>query len=179
MSTVFYASPHTLRNKIARYVWGLAYILFFRFSPDRAFAFRRVVLRFFGAKVGSNVIVYPDVKIWAPWNLIMKDDSCLSRGVDCYSQGKIEVGRSAVVSQRSFLCGASHDHRKIGLPLIVKDIRIGDNAWICAEAFIGPGVVVGSCAVVGARAVVTRNVDPMVIVAGNPARKIADRKLEG
>ncbi|WP_457936091.1 acyltransferase [Mesorhizobium sp. 10J20-29] len=54
-------------------------------------------------------------------------------------------------------------------------IEIGDEAWICADAFIGPAVIVGSGAIVGARAVVMKNVQSGVIVAGNPAKQIGKR----
>lgn len=58
------------------------------------------------------------------------------------------------------------------MPLLKLPIRISDDAWICADAFIGPGVVVGARSIVGARAVAIKDVPPRVIVAGNPAREI-------
>ena len=64
------------------------------------------------------------------------------------------------------------------MPLLKPPIGIGDQAWICADAFVGPGVVVGEGAVVGARAVVTKNVEPWTVVAGNPARFIKKRQLD-
>jgi len=55
------------------------------------------------------------------------------------------------------------------MDLIKAPIRIGDGAWVCADVFIGPGVKVGRGAVVGARAVVVKDVADGVVVAGNPA----------
>jgi len=54
---------------------------------------------------------------------------------------------------------------------------IADNVWICADSFIGPDVTVGEGAVVGARAVVMKDVEPWVVVAGNPARAIKKRNI--
>jgi putative colanic acid biosynthesis acetyltransferase WcaF len=63
------------------------------------------------------------------------------------------------------------------MPLLKPPIRIEDQAWICADAFVGPGVVVGEGAVVGARAVVTKDVAAWTVVAGNPARFVKKRAL--
>lgn len=54
-------------------------------------------------------------------------------------------------------------------------ITIGDNAWIGGAAVLLPGVAVGADAVVGAGAVVTRDVPPGAVVAGNPARELPGR----
>jgi putative colanic acid biosynthesis acetyltransferase WcaF len=61
------------------------------------------------------------------------------------------------------------------MALVKSPIDIGDGAWICADAFVGPGTKVGRHAVVGARAVVVRDVEDGAIVAGNPAREIGRR----
>ncbi len=58
------------------------------------------------------------------------------------------------------------------------DVIIGDRVWIGYGALILPGVKLGEGAVVGAGAVVTKDVEPFTIVAGNPARKIGERTKE-
>lgn len=103
----------------------------------------------------------------------MKTRSCLAAGVDCYCVNKIVLGHDAVVSQRAFLCTATHDHREPGFRLMTGPIIISENAWVAAEAYIGPGVIVGAGAVAGARAVVVRDVPPGAVVVGNPARIVA------
>jgi putative colanic acid biosynthesis acetyltransferase WcaF len=105
----------------------------------------------------------------------MEKASCLGPGVDCYNVGQVIVRTGATVSQRSYLCTASHDPRDRGFGLVVGAIEIGPGAWIAAEAFIGPGVIVGQDALVGARAVVVKDVPPNAIIAGNPARLIGER----
>ena len=107
----------------------------------------------------------------------MKDHACLASGVDCYNAALIELGVNATVSQRAFLCTASHDitspcHEQIEIPIV-----IADRAWVAAEAFIGPGVTVGEGAVVGARAAVFKDVEAWTVVGGNPARFIKKRVI--
>ncbi|MBL8564833.1 MAG: hypothetical protein JNM89_03870 [Hyphomicrobiaceae bacterium] len=66
------------------------------------------------------------------------------------------------------------------MPLTKRPIHVGDEAWICADAFVGPGVTIGARAIVGARAVAMRDVADDAIVVGNPARviKVRTRSLE-
>jgi putative colanic acid biosynthesis acetyltransferase WcaF len=172
MNGVTIRSYPNLRNKVARTLWAVVWALLFRPSPTPFFWWRRFLLRLFGAEIGKGAHPYSSARIWAPWNLVMKAGSCLAAGVDCYCVDRIVLGRNSVVSQRAFLCTATHDHREPGFRLMTGPVIIGENAWVAAEAYIGPGVTVGAGAVAGARAVVVRNVPPGVVVVGNPARVV-------
>lgn len=165
----------SIGNRMARTLWSVVWLLFYRPSPAIAHGWRRTLLRLFGARIGRGAAPYPAARIWAPWNLEMGTGSCIANFVDCYSVDKIVLGPGAVVSQHCHLCSASHDYGAIPMPLIAAPIRVEKNAWVTAGAFIGPGVTVGEGAVVGARAVVTRDVAAWSIVAGNPARPIGAR----
>lgn len=176
---IIYKDSLGMRNKFLRQVWHAFWFFFFRPTPVFLHPWRSFLLRLFGSKIEGRVYVYPDVRIFAPWNLTLKEGSSLGPGVDCYCVDKIEVGPGAVVSQRTFLCTASHDIRSRLFELVTAPISIGGYAWIAAEAFIGPGVNVGEGAVVGARACVIKGVKPWTVVAGNPARQIKRRILAG
>lgn len=170
-------SPHRFANKFGRLLWGLAWALLFRPTPWFWHGGRRALLRLFGARVGRGVQIMPSVKIWAPWNLALGHFSTVSHGVDLYSVDRIELGAHATVSQRAFLCTASHDIHHLNMPLVTAPLVIGDGAWICAEAYLHPGVSVGTDAVVAARSVVLADVPDGHIVGGHPARFIAVRKI--
>lgn len=159
------------RAKLVRVLWALAQPLF-RFSPRPLWGWRRVMLRIFGAKVGRNAHIYPTVRIIIPWNLDLGDDCAVGDRAILYALGPITIGKRATVSQGAHLCAGTHDLRDPARPLLKPPISIGDDAWICADAFVGPGVTVGRGAVAGGRAVVVRDVDEECIVAGNPARLI-------
>lgn len=170
--------PRSLRAR--RMLWGIVYHLFFKPTPRFIFkAWRRWLLRRFGAKIGQGAHIAPSCFVWAPWNLSMGDYACLGDGVDCYSQSEITLGDYSTVSQRSYLCTASHDIRQFSRPLISSPITIAPHAWVCAEAFIGPGVEIGEGAIVAARAVVVRDVAPWKVMGGNPAREIGQRRIDG
>ena len=169
--------PRSLRMR--RLLWTIVYFLLFRPTPRFMMErWRLFLLRLFGAHIGKGIRVAPSCFVWAPWNLTMGNYACLAEGVDCYTIGLVMMGDYTTVSQRSFLCSASHDITLMSRPLFSKPIIIKDHAWVAAEAFVGPGVTVGEGAVVGARAVVVKNVEPWNIVIGNPARSVGLRKLE-
>ena len=92
-------SSFSRRHQLGRVLWGLVYVLTFRPSPKPFHAWRRWLLRLFGAHIASDAAIYPSVKIWAPWNLTMHRLACLAPDVDCYSVAPITLGERA--KQRS------------------------------------------------------------------------------
>ncbi|MBI3737358.1 putative colanic acid biosynthesis acetyltransferase, partial [Candidatus Sumerlaeota bacterium] len=165
------------RVMLARVLW-IFVKPFFQFSPRPFFGWRAFLLKFFGARVGSNVHVYNSATIYFPWNLEIGDWSSIGEEAYIYNLGEVKIGRRATISHRAHLCAGTHDHTKPDLPLLTPPIIIGDQAWICADAFVGPGVTIGEGAVVGARGVAISNVEAWTIVAGNPARVIGKREIQ-
>lgn len=179
MSDRIYVDRLSLSLRIRRLAWGLVCLLFFRPTPRWLFdQWRIFLLRLFGAKIGIGCRVAPSCSVWAPWNLSIGDRTALAEGVECYCVDRVSIGSNVCVSQRAFLCTASHDIRTLQRPLAHRPIMIQDHGWICAEAFVGPGVTLGEGAVVAARAVVMHDVAAWKVVGGNPAKLIKDRDLE-
>jgi len=174
-----YSSGHTWLQLMARGCWSIVWFLLHRPSPTPLFAWRRFLLRLFGARIARGAHIYPSARIWAPWNLEMEEHSCLGKWVDCYCVDKITIGANATVSQYAYLCAAGHDISDPGMRLTTKPIRIERNAWVAAGAFIGPGVTIGEGAVIGARGCVFKSVRPWTVMGGNPAQFIKRRKLRG
>ena len=172
-----FRSELSLRNKIIRTIWGICYALFFRTSPRPCFAWRRWLLKRFGSKLADHTRIYPNSTIYYPPNLEMGEHAVLGDNVNCYNVDKIVIGEHAMVSPFSFLCSASHDNSIRNLPLITAPIIVEPEAWVCSDAFVGPGVTIGRGAVVGACGCVFKDVEPWTIVGGNPAKKIKDRVI--
>lgn len=162
------------REQAARVLWACARPLF-ALSPRPLWGWRRFLLRVFGARVGAQVHVHPTARVVMPWNVELGDFAAVGDGVILYALGPISIGAGASVSQGAHLCAGSHDFRDPAMPLVKARIEIGAGAWICADAFIGPRVRVGEGAVVGACAVVVRDVEGDCVVAGNPARVVGRR----
>ncbi len=173
-----YTQPSfSLGNRLARVAWGTVYVLLFRPSPRPLHAWRAFLLRCFGAKLGTGCHVYPKVEIWAPWNLEMDDQAGMADGVRCYSIAKVILGKKVVVSQETYLCTGTHDYESQNFQLQAKPIVVGDHAWLCARSFIHPGVTIGEGVVVGACAVVTRDLPAWTVCAGNPCRPLKPRTM--
>jgi putative colanic acid biosynthesis acetyltransferase WcaF len=95
--------------------------------------------------------------------------------VDCYNMAMITIGARTVISQRAVLCAGTHDINDQNLQLTTDPIRIGDDVWIAAEAFIAGGFRVGNGCVLGARACAFADLNAWTVYRGNPAVPIKPR----
>ncbi|HEX3472884.1 MAG TPA: putative colanic acid biosynthesis acetyltransferase, partial [Silvibacterium sp.] len=132
-----------LRNRGMRFLWNLCYVLLFRPSPVPLFAWRVLLLRAFGAKLGPVCKFYPKCKVWAPWNLTCEDLVAVADGAELYNPSPLFLGSHAIVSQGAYLCGATHLYNEQSFKLVSFSIRLGAYSWICARAAVNPGVNVG------------------------------------
>lgn len=170
------AVKYTRGEKALRVLWMVGRLVF-QLSPRPCFGFRRWWLRLFGATIGKQVHVYPSAHIYYPWNLTVGDWSSIGEWALIYNLGNVTIGSQTTISQRVHVCAGTHDYHDPSMPLIKPPIEIGNQVWICADSFIGPGITVSEGAVVGARSVAVKNVAPWTVVAGNPARLIRNRPL--
>jgi len=125
------------------------------FVPPRV---RIAVLRAFGAKIGSGVNFRSGVRVHWPWKLQIGDNTWIGERVWLLNLEPIHIGSDVCISQAAFLCTGSHDHRSPSFEFDNAPIRIEDGAWVAARATILRGVTVGEDAIVGATALVTRDV---------------------
>lgn len=173
-----YQNSLSRANQIKRMIWSTTWLLLARPLPRSiGNRWKLYLLRVFGASVHPTSVVYSSVRIYQPWNLEIGEYACLAPEVDCYNVGKVVVKAHATVSQKTYLCAASHNIYSKKHELIYEPIIIESQAWIGAGAFIGMGVTIGEGAVVGARAAVFKNVEPWTIVGGNPAKLIKNRTI--
>jgi putative colanic acid biosynthesis acetyltransferase WcaF len=166
-------------TQLKRALWATTKLLLFRFSPTPFFGWRRFLLKVHGASIGIGARIYPSADIWAPWNLSVGAKATIGPRVNVYSMDMICIGDRSVISQDSHLVAGSHDYRSISLqpnlPLVTSPIFIGIDCWICAQAFVLPGVSIGDGSVIGARSVVSRDQPTWMVCAGNPCRPLKKR----
>jgi putative colanic acid biosynthesis acetyltransferase WcaF len=163
------------RSALVVQLWWIIQASLFAWSPQFAYKWRNFLLRGFGAKIGSNVIIRPSVKVTYPWKLAIGDNAWIGDNVELYTLGEITIGKNAVVSQRSYLCTGSHDYQKPTFDIYAKPIVIEDEAWVATDVFVAPGVTIGKGAVIAARSSVYKDMPEGMICMGNPAKPIKNR----
>jgi acetyltransferase-like isoleucine patch superfamily enzyme len=99
----------------------------------------------------------------------------INRGCCLDLRGGLEIGSDVSISPGVMVLTAQHDMNDERFKYVSRRVVIEDHVWIGARATIMPGVTVGRGAVVAAGAVVTRDVEPLTVVGGVPARPIAAR----
>jgi len=166
------------RSGLVVQLWWIVDFWFFKLSPQIMYGWRRFLLRLFGAKIGKGVIIRPNVTITYPWKVSIGDYSWIGDNVELYSLGEIEIGSNVVISQRSYLCAASHDYKKQDFPIWSGKITIEDECWLATDVYVAPNVTIGKGTVVGARSSVFKNLPGGKICVGNPAKVIKDRIYE-
>ncbi|MDP3791834.1 MAG: acyltransferase [Candidatus Omnitrophota bacterium] len=109
-------------------------------------------------------------------NLVLKEYACIGENARFMGEGKITIGRHAMMGPDVMIITSDHKMKKEGFDgYVSKDVEIGDHAWIGARAIILKGVKIGKHGVIGAGAVVTCDVPDHSIVGGVPAKVIKYR----
>ncbi|MCL5769752.1 MAG: putative colanic acid biosynthesis acetyltransferase [Planctomycetes bacterium] len=163
--------------RVRRLLWSILENTLYRYSFHTWSGWRAFLLRCFGAKIGTRCTIRRTSRVYYPWLLEMGDLSGIGDDVTVYNIGRIVIGERCTISQEAYLCAGTHDYTQLSMPLKIAPISIGADTWICARAFVYPGVTIGEGAVVAACAVATRDVPAWTVVAGNPARAIQSRNL--
>ena len=170
-------APYPAWTYPARALWVLVQATLWRLAWRRIRMLRPALLRLFCARVAWSTKLPGSLQIYFPWQLSIGPGTSVGPGVTFYNLGALTIGSRVVISQNAYLCGGTHDYTRSTYPLVCKAVTIDDDVWIGAAAFLCPGVRVGQGSVVGACAVVTRDVAPWTVVAGNPARVVRQRVI--
>jgi putative colanic acid biosynthesis acetyltransferase WcaF len=157
--------------------WWLVQAISFPLSHHNAHGFRCGILRLFGAKIGRDVKIRPTARFTYPWKISIGDYSWIGDDVVLYSLDQIKIGSQCVISQKCYLCSASHDFKDVAFALIPAPVEIGNGVWIAADCFIGPGVDIGANTVIGARSSVFSDIPEEQVAWGSPCLPRSQRRM--
>ena len=138
-------------------------------------AWRVLLLRAFGARLGSSCRIKPGLRVKFPWRLRVGRACWLAEGAWLDNLATITLGDRVCISQGAYLCTGNHDFRTQGFNLLLGPISIGSDAWIAARSVVAPGSQIGPGAVVALGSVVSGAVPSGAIVRGNPAVTVGQR----
>ncbi|WP_232834604.1 acyltransferase [Rhodoferax ferrireducens] len=135
------------------------------------------------AQLGSDSMIDYQTYFRYPWKISIGNGVWINRGCEFYGSmlggnAQITIGDHCALGPRVRVLSATHNYHRLDLPDEAASVTIGHHVWVGAGATILPGVTIGDGAVVAAGSVVTRDVAPFSIVAGNPARFLKSRELD-
>lgn len=159
-------SAWTLKQKIARVIWGTVMRLIWILLPSM----RSSLIRMFGGKVGRSCRFSASSQVYIPWNVSIGDDCEFGEKSIIYSLGMITIGDRVLLDFRSHLCAGTHDMSDPSFPLLRPPITIGNDCVIGADAYIGPNVTLGAGCLIWPRASVYKDAPEGTKLLGNPAR---------
>lgn len=134
-------------------------------------------MRIFLKKLGKHVAICRNVEIRSPWRVEIGNNTSINKDsiLDGRGGGLI-IGNNVDIAQECNIWSLQHDYNSPDYQTEGKTTIIEDYAWIASRATILPGVKIGYGSVVATCSVVTKDVPPLSIVAGCPARVIAQRE---
>ncbi len=131
-------------------------------------------------KHGRNINVERKADFGRGNDIVIGENSGL--GVNCEVRGPLEIGANVMMGPDVRIMTAKHDTSRTDIPmnqqghLPKQKVTIGDDVWIGARVIILPGLTIGTGSIIGAGAVVTKDVPEYAVVAGVPAKVLKFRK---
>lgn len=136
---------------------------------------RRFFYRLFGMEIGSGSTIHMGARFYNPFNIKIGEDSIIGEDVVLDGRDRLVIGNHVDIASGVMIYNAQHDVRDPNFRAICSPVIIEDYVFIGPRAIILPGIRIGKGAVVGAGAVVTKDVEEYSIVGGIPAKEIGKR----
>ena len=165
------------RTRATEALWFLLGLPVLRSGVIPFSSVRRSLLRLFGAKIGTGVVIKPGVRVKYPWLLSIGTQSWIGEDAWIDNLAFVSIGANVCVSQGAYLCTGNHDWSDLAFGLVVKPIAIEDGCWVGARSLICPGTVMETGAIAAAGSVLRGTIPAFEIHGGNPAKFIRRREF--
>ena len=162
-------------NFLKRSLWYVLSEVFFNTFVPFPSLIKSTILKIFGAKVGTSIIIKPRVRIKYPWFLEIGDYSWIGEDVWIDNLDYVIIKENVCISQGAMILTGSHNYKDKKFNLITKKIIIESGAWICAKSVVLQGVTCKSNSILSTLSVAVSELDANSIYKGNPAIKVKER----
>lgn len=159
-------------------LWYLTNVLFFINPLNPLSSLKVLLLRWFGAKIGTGVLIKPGVNIKYPWLLEIGDHCWIGERVWIDNLCRVRIGNNGCLSQGAMLLTGNHHYSLPTFDLQVASIVLEEGVWIGAQSTVCPGVNCHSHSVLAVGSVATKDMDAYTIYQGNPAVAVRERKMK-
>lgn len=137
---------------------------------------RRFFYRIAGMKIGKGSAIHMGARFYDPRNIEIGEDTIIGEFAVLDGRDKLKIGSHVAIASEVMIYNSEHDINDLNFKAITAKVIIEDYVFIGPRAIILPGVKIGRGAVIGADAVVTKDVPPYAIVGGVPAKIIGERR---
>ena len=132
------------RSRLWQAAWFFLGLPILRSALLPSSAVRVRLLRIFGARIGTGVVVKPGVHIKYPWHLVIGNDCWIGEACWIDNLTTVRLANNVCMSQGAYLCTGNHDWKDPAFGLIIAPIQLNDGAWAGAKAMLLPRVVLVS-----------------------------------
>lgn len=163
---------------IKRFLWYFTNILFLKNALNPCNRFKIVLLKIFGAKLGSNITIKPSVNIKYPWRLSIGNNVWIGENVWIDNLADVVIGNNVCISQGAMLLCGNHNYKKTTFDLMVGNIVLKEGSWVGAQSIVCPNVTLHENSILTVGSVAVHDLEANGIYQGNPAKKIRERFIE-
>ena len=158
--------------KIIKYI---AYLYFFKYGRLKSKLYTLLM-----KSCGKNIFIFSPFRCTGPEGISIGNEVVFANNCVIGGEGGLEIGNYVMIGNNVTILSSNHGYEKLDIPMLrqkitLAPVKIMDDVWIGANAVIQPGVTIGQGAIIGANAVVVKDVEPYSIVGGIPARLIKMR----
>jgi len=162
-------------NKLKIVAWYIVSLMFFDNGIPWPYSWKNWILRVFGCKTGTGIIIKPNVRIKYPWHLTIGNTCWIGENVWIDNLDQVNIANNVCLSQGSMLLTGNHDYTLSDFPYRLGTIVIEDGVWIGAKSVVCPGIICASHSILTVNSVATKNLEARKIYSGNPASFTRER----
>ncbi|WP_108063691.1 WcaF family extracellular polysaccharide biosynthesis acetyltransferase [Poseidonibacter lekithochrous] len=169
---------YTAGSTSKKLIWYFVNIFIFKAMIPLSSSLKVKILKIFGSKIGTGVVIKPNVSIKYPWFLSIGDNCWIGEDVWIDNLAQVTIGDNVCLSQGSYLLTGSHNYKEESFDLIIGPIILEDGVWIGAKAIVCPGIICKTHSILSVGSIATKNLEANVIYQGNPAIWKRERRID-